>query len=233
LFQFPPLTPLVRRLLIALFAIFVFAALAQNFAAVPIVRLFALDTYELSVATVWQVFTNVLVQSPTAVFPLLINLLFIWLILPPFEDRYGSGRTVQLLVTATVFSSVAAIIVGQLFPSYAGFLEGPGPLTLGAMAAYAVLLPPDAQVNFFGVLPMRSQQLLYVIVGLSVLGFLTSKNLVSLASDLGAIGGGIGFVKWWMQRPPRKRTFQRGSGKAAKLRVVPRDSDKPRGGWMN
>ncbi|HEY6877016.1 MAG TPA: rhomboid family intramembrane serine protease, partial [Polyangiales bacterium] len=146
MFQFPPLTPLVRRLLIALFSIFVFAALAQNFAAVPIVRLFALDTFELSVATLWQVFTNVLVQSPTAVFPLLINLLFIWLILPPFEDRYGSQRTIQLLLAATVGSSLAALLVGQLFPSYAaGLLEGPGPLTLGAMAAYAVLLPPHAE----------------------------------------------------------------------------------------
>jgi membrane associated rhomboid family serine protease len=233
LFQFPPLTPFVRKLLIGLFAIFVIAALAQNFAAVPIVRLFALDTYELSVATLWQIFTNVLVQSPTGVFPLLINLLFIWLILPPFEDRYGTPRTVQLLLTATVCSSLAAILTGQLFPSYAGFLEGPGPLTLGAMSAYAVLLPPSAQVNFFGVLPMRSQHLLWVIVGLSVLGFITSKNLVSLASDLGAIGGGIGFVKLWMQRPPRKRTFQKKAG-AAKLRVVSKDDDeRPRGGWIN
>jgi membrane associated rhomboid family serine protease len=232
LFQFPPLTPFVKKLLIALFAIFVFAALAQNFASVPIVRLFALDTYQLSIATLWQIFTNVLVQSPTGVFPLVINLVFIWLILPPFEDRYGPTRTVQLLLTATVCSSVAAIVVGQLVPSYAGFLEGPGPLTLGAMSAYAVLLPPNAEINFFGVLPMRSQHLLWVIVGLSVLGFITSKNLVSLASDLGAIGGGIGFVKYFMQRPPRKRTFQKKG--AGKLRVVPRDDDdRPRGGWMN
>ncbi|HEY6881335.1 MAG TPA: hypothetical protein VI299_25090, partial [Polyangiales bacterium] len=63
--------------------------------------------------------------------------------------------------------------------------------------------------------------------------FITSKNLMSLASDLGAIGAGIGFVKWWMQRPPRRRTFQRGSKGGAKLRVVPRDDEPPRGGWMN
>jgi membrane associated rhomboid family serine protease len=232
LFQFPPLTPFVRKLLIALFSIFVFTALAQNFAGVPVVRLFALDTSGVSIATLWQIFTNVLVQSPTAVFPLLLNLLFIWLILPPFEDRYGTGRTIQLLIASTVLSSLAALVVGLLIPlNYAGILEGPGPLTLGAMAAYAVLLPPHAEINFFGVLPMRSQHLLWVIVGLSVLGFLTSKNLTSLASDLGAIGAGIGFVKVWMQRAPRKRTFQR---KATKLRVVPRDDDdRPRGGWMN
>ncbi|MET0283388.1 MAG: rhomboid family intramembrane serine protease [Polyangiales bacterium] len=229
MFQFPPLTPFVRKLLIALFAIFVIGALAQNFAGVPFMRLFALNTWELSVATVWQIFTNVLVQSPTGVFPLLINLLFIWLILPPFEDRYGTQRTVQLLLTSTLCSSLAALALGQFAP---GILEGPGPLTLGAMSAYAVLLPPDAQVNFFGVLPMRSQHLLWVVVGLSVLGFIISKNLVSLASDLGAIGGGIGFVKLWMQRAPRKRTFQKKG--AAKLRVVSRDDDeRPKGGWMN
>ncbi|HEX5657676.1 MAG TPA: rhomboid family intramembrane serine protease [Polyangiales bacterium] len=231
MFQFPPLTPFVKKLLITLFAIFVFAALATNFMGVPIVRLFALDTSQLSVATLWQIFTNVLVQSPTGVFPLIINLVFIWLILPPFEDRYAAARTVQLLLAATVCSSLAALVTGLLIPSFAVALEGPGPLTLGAMSAYAVLLPPNAQVNFFGVLPMRSQHLLWVIVGLSVLGFITSKNLASLASDLGAIGGGIGFVKLWMQRPPRKRTFQKKA--TGKLRVVSRDDDKPRGGWMN
>jgi membrane associated rhomboid family serine protease len=230
-FRLPPLTPFVRTLLIALAAIFVFTALAQNFAGIPVIPLFALNTQVLSVATVWQIFTNVLVQSPTAVFPLFLNLLFIWLILPPFEERYGRARVLQLALLATVCSSLLALLAGQLIPAYAARLEGPGPITLAAISAYAMLLPPHAEVSFFGVLPLQSKHLLWVVVGLSVLGFLTSLNATSLASDLGAIAGGIGFVRWWMQRPPRRRTFTR---KPSKLRVVRReDDDGPRGGWLN
>ena len=233
MFRLPPLTPLVKKLLIALAAIFVFTAIAQNFAGIPVVPLFALNTQVLSVATLWQIFTNVLVQSPTAVFPLFLNLLFIWLILPPFEDRYGSSRVLQLILITTVCSSLMALLCGLLLPHLSARLEGPGPITLGAISAYAVLLPPHAEVNFFGVLPMQSKHLLLVVVALSLLGFLTSLNATSLASDLGAIGGGIAFVKWWMQRPPRRRTFQRKPGKPSKLRVVGRESERPGGGWLN
>jgi membrane associated rhomboid family serine protease len=231
-FRLPPLTPFVKTLLITLASVFVFTAVAQNFLGIPVIGLFALNTKVLSVATVWQVFTNVIVQSPTAVFPLFLNLLFIWLILPPFEERYGRARVLQLALIATVCSSLLALVVGQLVPQYSAHLEGPGPVTLAAISAYAVLLPPHAEVSFFGVLPMQSKHLLWVVVGLSLLGFLTSLNATSLASDIGAIAGGIAFVKWWMQKPPRRRTFTK---RPAKLRVVGRDDDSrpPGGGWLN
>jgi membrane associated rhomboid family serine protease len=230
-FRLPPLTPFVKKLLITLAGLFVLTALLQNFAGVPVVPLLALDPDVLSPATLWQIFTNVLVQSPTQLFPLIINLLFIWLILPPFEDRYGKTRVIQLSLIATVCSSLSTILVGQLLPGYAMRIEGPGPITLAAISAYAVLLPPHAEVSFFGVLPMQSKHLLWVVVGLSVLGFITTLNLTSLASDLGAIGGGIGFVKWWMHRRPPRKASQRKS--SSRFRVVGRDDEPPRGGWMN
>ncbi len=229
MFRLPPLTPFVRKLLIALAVVFVAGAVAQNFFGIPVTQVLALNTQALSLATLWQVFTNVLVQSPTAVFPLFLNLLFIWLILPPFEERYGAARVFQLTLLATLCSSLAALAVGQLLPQYSARLEGPGPITLAALSAYAVLLPPHAEVSFFGVLPLQSRHLLWLVLGLSLLGFLTSLNATSLASDLGAIGAGLLFVKWWMQRPPRRRTFQR---RGTKLRVIGRE-EPPGGGWLN
>jgi membrane associated rhomboid family serine protease len=233
-FRLPPLTPFVKKLLIALFAIFVIVAIAQNFLGVPLVAWLALDTTSLSVATLWQPFTHVLVMPPRDVFPLLISLLFIWLILPPFEERYGAARVFQLTVLASVSAAVLGLLVGLMLPQYSGPIAGPGPITLAAMSAYAVLLPPNAQISFFGVIPMQARQLLWVIVGFSVLSFLVSPNAAALASEVGAIGAGIVFVKWWMQRPPRRRTFTRKPGKGpSKLRVVRSDEDPPRGGWLN
>jgi membrane associated rhomboid family serine protease len=229
-FRLPPLTPFVRKLLIGLFSIFVIVAIAQNLLRVPVLRIFALDTQQLSLATLWQVFTYVLVVPPTSVLPFFISLLFIWLILPPFEERYGASRVFQLALIATLCSAALALLVGLIVPQYSASIAGPETITLAAMSAYAVLLPPNAEISFFGVLPMQSKHLLLVVLGFSLLGFLTTLNATSLASDLGAIGGGIAFVKWWMQRPPRRRTFQR---KPGKLRVVRSDEDPPRGGWLN
>lgn len=234
MFRLPPLTPFVRKLLIALFAIFVLVAIAQNFLNLPVLRWLALDTQTLSIATLWQLFTHSLVMPPRDIFPLFISLLFIWLILPPFEERYGATRVFQLALVGTLCSAALALLAGQLLPQYAGPIAGPGTITLAAMSAYAVLLPPHAEISFFGVLPMQAKHLLLVIVGLSLLGFLVSPNAAALASDVGAIGGGVAFVKLWMQRPPRRRTFTKKPGKAGgKLRVVRGDEDPPRGGWLN
>jgi len=232
-FRFPPLTPFVKKLLIALFAIFVIVAIAQNFLGLPVVAWLALDTTQLSLATLWQPFTHVLVMPPREVFPLLISLLFIWLILPPFEERYGATRAFQLTVAGSLCAAALGLLVGMILPDWSGPIAGPGPITLAAMSAYAVLLPPNAQISFFGVIPMQARQLLWVIVGFSVLSFLVSRNAAALGSEVGAIGAGIAFVKWWMQRPPRRRTFTKKPGKGGKLRVVRGDEDPPQGGWLN
>jgi membrane associated rhomboid family serine protease len=228
-FRLPPLTPFVRKLLIVLSAMFVVVAIVNRL-VYPILELLWLDTRGLSIATVWQVLTYVLVVPPVALLPFLLSLLFIWWILPPFEERYGATRVFQLALVGTLGSALLALLAGMVFPNSAAPVSGPGPITLAAMSAYAVLLPPHAEVSFFGVLPMRAKQLLWVIVGFSLLGFLTSWSATHLASDIGAIAAGVLFVKTWMQRPPRRRTFQR---KGAKLHVVGRDSERPRGGWLN
>lgn len=229
MFRLPPLTPFVRKLLITLSAIFVVVAIVNRF-VYPVLGLLELEPRVLSVATLWQIFSYVLVVPPNALFPLLLSLLFIWWILPPFEERYGATRVFQLSLLGTLGSALLAIVAGQLFPDWSAPVSGPGPITLAAISAYAVLLPPHSEISFFGVLPMRAKQLLWVIVGFSLLGFITSWSISHLASDVGAIAAGVLFVKSWMQRPPRRRTFQRKP--PSKLRVVGSD-DKPRGGWMN
>jgi membrane associated rhomboid family serine protease len=228
-FRLPPLTPFVKKLLIALSAMFVVVAIVNRL-IYPVLELLWLETRMLSIATVWQVFTYVLVVPPTSLLPFLLSLLFIWWILPPFEERYGPGRVFQLALVGTLGSAALALLAGQLFPGSAAPVSGPGPITLAAMSAYAVLLPPHAEVSFFGVLPMKAKQLLMVIVGFSLLGFLTSWSVTHLASDVGAIAAGVLFVKFWMQKPPRRKSFQR---KPGKLRVVGRDDERSGSGWLN
>ena len=230
MFRLPPLTPFVKKLLIALSAMFVVVAIVNRL-VFPVLELLWLETRVVSLATLWQIFTHVLVVPPNALLPFLLSLLFIWWILPPFEERYGAARVFQLALLGTVGSALLALLAGQVFPGSAAPVSGPGAITLAAISAYAVLLPPYAEVSFFGVLPLKARHLLWVIIGFSLLGFLTSWSATHLASDIGAIAAGVLFVKLWMQRPPpRRRTFER---KPSKLRVVGRDDERSGGGWMN
>jgi hypothetical protein len=217
-FRLPPLTPYVRAMLIALLAIFVLAATLENFAAIPVVA--------------WLTHVWVVRPDPNAIFWLALSGYFLWLILAPFEARYGRRRAIELTFVAAVTAGIPALAVGLLAPRFAGPLAGPQTVTLCAICAYAALLPSHAEVSFFGWM-LTPKHLLWVILGFSFIGFLTSRNAAVLAADLGAIGGGMAFVKYWMQRPPPRRSTKKGGGR---LRVVRGSggNDEPRPGrWLN
>lgn len=237
MFRLPPLTPFIRSLLIGLSVLYVAEAILQNFLDVPVFQLLSLDPSGLSYWTLWQVVTHVLVvpPKPDYMFSLLVSMLFIWWIMAPFEARYGRTRVIQLCVVAAVSAAIAAIAAGQLAPAYGSLVFGPQTITVAGMCAYAMLLPPHAELSFFGMFQMRPMQLIYVVAGFSIVNFLTSKNAAQLAADLGAIGGGIGFAKLWMLRAPRRKIF--GGGKPKKrggpqLKVVKGDDDEPKR-WLN
>lgn len=233
MFRLPPLTPIVRALLIAVLAIFVLAAILGNFMGFSLVSLFALETRGLSVLTPLQLFTHVFIVNPdpNAIIWLALSGYFMWLILAPFEERYGARRVIELTLVAAVSSGLAALLAGMALPLMAAPLAGPQTITLSAICAYAVLLPPYAEISFFGWM-LKPKHLLLVILAFSVIGFLTTKNLASLAADLGAIGGGMAFVKYWMQRPPPRRGTKR-KGAVSKLRVVGRDEEPEPKRWLN
>ena len=238
MFRLPPLTPFIRALLITLASLFVIEAILQNFLGVPVFQLLALNPSALSVATVWQVFTHVLVvpAQPDFIFSLLLSLLFIWWIMAPFEARYGRTRVIQLSIVGALSAAAGAILASQVAPAYGSLVFGPQTITVAGMCAYAMLLPPHAELNFFGMFQMRPMQLIYVVAGFSVLNFLTSKNVAQLSADLGAIAGGIAFAKLWMLRAPRRKIF--GGGKPKKkggpsLKLIKGEEDDEPKRWLN
>lgn len=234
-FSFPRLTPFVKGLMIALFAIFVAELVLENFVRVPVFQLLALTPGMLGPQTAWQVLTHVLVQppSPGAVLGILIDLVFLWLIVAPFEESYGKARTIQLCITATLASALGALAVALAFGAPpTAFLAGSSPLMLAGLSAFA-MTARGGQISFFGLFPMKPMHFILVSVAFAVLNFLASTNYIQLAGSLAAIGAGILFVKW-MSRPRRvTRASKPKPTAASRLRVIEggREDDGPK--WMN
>ena len=235
MFRFPPLTPYVRVLLIGLVASFVVTAVLQNFVGVPVVALLALNTTSLSVATLWQVFTHVLVMepSPNVVFQLLLSLLFLWWCLAPVEQQHGRTRALQLTLVAALSAAIPALLVGLAMPGLGGLVGGPGAITLAAIAAYVALLPSHAEMAL-GRLTIQPRHILWFNIALSVVGFLTTRNASQLAADLGAIGGGFAFARGVLMRPAKRPIFGAKRTSGGRLRLVKRedDDDEPKR-WLN
>jgi membrane associated rhomboid family serine protease len=88
-------------------------------------------------------------------------------------------------------------------------------------------------MSFFGVIDMKPVHIIYLVLALSVLMFMTSGDAVALAADIGAIGGGMGFIEW-LRRPPRRRRPKRGKRRKKKSDfdvVQGGRADEPR--WLN
>jgi membrane associated rhomboid family serine protease len=230
-FRFPPLTPFVKKLLIVLFGAWILQILLQNWAGVPIFELLALNTARLGVATLWQLGTHVLAfpTGPQALFSMLLSLVFLWWMLAPFEQRFGQKRTIQLCVVAVLTSAALALIVGLLVPSPSS-LYGAQAMLLGSIAAFAWSYRGQGRMSFFGVIDMKPVHIIYLVLALSALMFMLSGDAVALAADVGAIGGGMGFIEW-LRRPPRRRRKKKRKKKGSFDLVQGGRNDGPE--WLN
>ena len=233
MFRFPPLTPFVKKLLIALFGTWILQIILQNWAGMPIFEFLALSTASPGLNTLWQLGTHVFAfpTGPQSVFSMLIVLLFLWLMLAPFEQRFGEKRTIQLCVAATLSSAFLALIVGLIVPSPSA-LYGAQAILLGSIAAFAWSYRGQGRMSFFGVIDMKPVHIIYLVLALSALMFITSGDAVALAADIGAIGGGVAFIEWLRKPPGRRPKWPKRRKKKSDFDVIQGGrADEPR--WLN
>ena len=234
MFRFPRLTPVVRACLVTLLVAYVALVVAVNWLAMPLQGLLALNMHGgFRVDNLWQIFTYLFAQDtqPAGVLPFLVGLVFFWWMVAPIEERFGGKRTLQLLLLSTLAGSLPALAVGLFLD---GTLIGFSPLLLGALAAGAWIAKiSNADVSFFGVAKMTPMQMILLVLGVSLLIFLTSRNFLELTADLGATAGGILFIES-LSTPPKKKKTKK-SRKAVDrggLRVIDGgQSDGPK--WLN
>jgi membrane associated rhomboid family serine protease len=231
-FRFPPLTPFARALLIALVVSFVATAILENFVGVPVMMLLALLPTP-TVLTPLQVFSHLLVlpASGDGLFMLLLSSLFLWLCLVPVESSWGRTRAIQLTLAAAVGSAASALLIGQLVPSFAGLVFGPGSITLAAIAGYIATVPRHAVLSF-GSFGMPARNLLWMNVALGVMYFLVYKNASSLAADLGAIGTGLLFARYVVMVPQKSGKKRTSSSRLRLVKNEDDDDDEPKN-WLN
>lgn len=234
-FQFPRLTPTVKKLLIGIAAAFVVVAVVQNLAGYPLFGWLALDpNHTFLPALAWQPFTYWFVESPTpdAIFRLALTLLFVYFFLSPFEESFGAKRTIQLTAIGVLSAAVAAIALG--FTGLPGrLIAGPDPIALAAFGAFPVIAG-NREILFMFVIPMKVWTAILIGLGFSALLAVTAHDPYIFATYAAALGGGVAFAKW-MTRPrtPKRKSPPRRRG-GPDLRVVrggSADDDRPR--WLN
>ena len=124
----------------------------------------------------------------------------------------------MLSVVALLSASIPAWFLG-LVVSGAPPLFGSNPLWYCSIAAMS-WLDRHRPMSLFGVLSMTAQQFLLLLIGISVLMFLTTKNETQLVGDLGSLAGGIALANW-LRRPRKpKKPPERKKARAGGFKII-------------
>lgn len=216
----PRITPTAKQILITLLVSFVLQVVLENWLDLRVSSLLAMFPGQLAP---WQLVTYVLVGSTMNPLMFLLGLLFTGWALSTFERMFGSTRTWQLCGVAVLSASVPAWLLGVVVPA-APPLFGANALWCGSVATVC-WLDRHRPMSLFGAVSMTAQQLILLILGLSVLMFLTTKNETQFVADLGSLAGGIAMANW-LRRPRRpKKPPERKRARASGLKVVPGGQD--------
>jgi hypothetical protein len=225
-FQFaaPPLTWLVKRVIIGLVCAYVAQLVLRGFW--PVVELLALTP---GTPWLWQLLTYVLVNADKPI-SVLFGMLMLWWALSPFELAHGTRRTVQLCFAVVLGASVPAEAIGFAvdlpYP-----LWGASPLWLGGFTASAWQYRHH-RLSFFGILPMSGMQFLLLLLGLSVADFLWGRNATALIGDLGAMAASLAFMRW-LDRPAPRKPPRRPAARPSGFKVIQGGAESDRPKWLN
>ena len=243
MFSAPPLTPVVKKLIIALFACFVTQVLIEfvRGSGNVMFNFLALDPRLTNPLLLLQMFSYVFVTDPTGLARLLFSLVFMWLIMSRFESTFGARHTIWLSVVGTLGGSVAALLAAlvakPLIPLY-----GSTTITYAGMVATAQVMA-GRSMSLFGLVNVTSRQLIGGLIVLALLEFLISRDHVMFAALLGSMLAGGGYVKYMSRAPRRSSPPKRPGG--TRFRVLRGggggtggssaggngDSDRPK--WLN
>ena len=244
-FQFPTLTPTVKKLLIFLGAMFVLVAVVENVFGIHVYELLALNVGFPSgdwLGLLWQPLTYWTVEPPVpgALVSVAITLLVIYLFLSPFEERFGPKRTLQLGGVGVLAGAAGAItlaLVMSFLEADTGHYPPPSGANVVAAAAFGAfpVLFADRKIMFFPLMiPLSPWAAIGIGVAITALMSVLNRDPFIFAMDAAAIGGGYAFARW-MLRPRTDATTKKKKRRVGgpDLRVVEggADDDKPR--WLN
>jgi membrane associated rhomboid family serine protease len=164
---FPPVTPMVKRLLVVLAAAYVVQLLLQAVGAGNVVGWLALYPPRLfGYGAVWELLTYALLHG--GLWHLLVNLLGLWMFGGDVERVLGSRGLLQLFLVAVAGGGLAHAVMGLIVRDPV-LVVGASAGVLGLLTAFAIFFP-DRRVYIFGIFPVQARWFAIGFGAISLLG---------------------------------------------------------------
>jgi len=235
-----PLTPMVRRILIANVAIWLVMLLGTRwFEAHALIRAYdwgmlhptSTDPLAFLNGAIWQPLTYMWLHDVTSVFHVLFNMIMLWLFGGLFEARWGGPAFLKFYVLCGLGGAAGSLLGAVIAPELLGGpVLGASGSILGLIAAFGLIFPRQP-IHLWFILPIEGRHIIWITIVLDALMFLTEPRGFAFAAHMGGLFTGYLLVTGnWRPSLLRDRLKLRQIGRKKRhLRVVPDDDQK----WMN
>lgn len=230
--SWPPLTRFTKLVMAVLLGAFVLLAVTEGITSVPLAAVLALDPQTLGVHTAWQLIAWPLVIPfrEGALLDAALALFFAYLIIAPFDVRYGARTTLALLGWTTLGAGLAAILGAQLLALSLG--RGSDPLYGSSPSLWGVLVgglfaSPGDRVMVFGRFEAKRWHILLVVLVFSIFPVLQTHGaaVASFFATWGAVGAAVLWAR--IRTTPRRPTRKPPRKRSGHLELVPDERKEP------
>ncbi len=165
-----------------------------------------------------------------AILDLALALFFAYLVLAPFDLRYGARRALALIALCTGGATLGAMLGDSVFaiafPGPTAALQGTGPIAWGLLVG-GLFGAPGARILLFGRFEARRWQVLLGVLLFTLFPLLQTRG--ALSAGFFATWGSVGTAVLFARRQARPRPRPPALPRTAPLRVIRggRDDDAP------
>jgi membrane associated rhomboid family serine protease len=194
-FARPPVSPVVRALLIANVAVYILEILPGiGRVLIEWGALIPRDTF--SEGQVWRLGTYMFLHDPSSPFHLLFNLLALWMFGEEVEATWGSRRFFAFYVVCGVGAGCFSVLHLAVPAMTMVPVIGASGAVLGLLTAYAAMFPKREVLLFF-VVPVNIRIVVIGYALISLFGSLSARGVVAHLTHLGGILVAIGYLQWY------------------------------------
>jgi membrane associated rhomboid family serine protease len=219
-FAFPPISPVIKKILIINVSVFLICNLIpplgnfifQWFSVLPVTPIMSLQ--------IWRLISYQFLHGN--IFHIFFNMLVLYFFGPMLENLWGHKKFLIFYLVCGATGGVLYTILVLSRILEAGYLVGASGGIYGILAAAAILFP-RMRVYVFGIFPMTLAVFSVVLVVISLLGFIRGENPGGEAAHLMGMAAGAAYVLWrpllerrrvkinkgnWQRKMKEERDFQ-------------------------
>jgi membrane associated rhomboid family serine protease len=230
-----PMTPLVKKLLIAMAVIWVVVQIVlDKMAGLHISRWFILHPDQvINSFWVWQTVTYMFFHALSP-FHIFFNGLMLWLVGSELERHWGTRFFAIYYFTCGIGAAIVYCVGVALYSVFSGNheplyvpVEGASGALFGLLVAYGIVFS-ERVIYFMGFFPLKAKHFALIAAALDLSSLLTSGFAGGEVAYLAHIGGAaVGFIFLWLHTRLKLRNTKSKLKKSnASLRLVV-DNEKP------